>query len=52
MLGRCAGRIAQLVEHLPYKQVVAGSSPAAPTAAPTGAAEGQRPFLAMTESAR
>ena len=25
------GRLAQLVEHRPYKAVVAGSSPAAPT---------------------
>jgi hypothetical protein len=25
------GRIAQLVEHLPYKQVVTGSSPVSPT---------------------
>src|SRR4051794_24859166 len=28
---RVQGRLAQLVEHLPYKQGVVGSSPAAPT---------------------
>ena len=30
-VGNCQGRIAQLGEHLPYKQGVIGSSPIAPT---------------------
>src|SRR5512140_3793774 len=45
------GRIAQLVEHCPYKAGVAGSSPVPPTKAKTGGYGGNRSPLFLGRSA-
>jgi hypothetical protein len=44
------GRLAQLGERLPYKQEVAGSSPAPPTEEPAGSS-GFRPDATIEEAA-